>query len=283
MKGLEFVKNLNETLAVTIPDDVLAKLGEIELPDELNTKFKEVFISRERAKSDAGIIEHVVKDERKKIFDIFDKKIETLLPHLLKEDVDEIGKKFQTFEKFDLAVKGVENMQKNSKGKVSEDVQKIQDDFLAKMKAKEDSHKKELLDQQNKFQETQFEFVVKDKLKSYKLAEQFTSITDNLSQLAIIDLKSKPYKYKLESGGVAIYKEENGIDVFAFEEGKESKVTLEKLLDKFVDPFIAKSQGGSGTTPPNGHKPPTPGTLPKIPNGEMSLADRRRAAEAARA
>lgn len=275
MKVTDFVKVLNETLKVNIPAETLTTLESIELPDELGTKFKEVFISKERAKNDSEIIDHVVKEERRNIFGVFDKKIETFLKYVGEDDKADIAKTFQTYEKYSKLDPALEKAWKSNKGKTSEEVQKIQDELTTKLREQGDLMKQKELEWSAKFEDTQFEFTIKDLIKSYNLADAYKAKVDSITKLAIIDFKEKPYKYKLENGKYAILKEKDGIQSYAFEEGTENKLTLEKQLDKFMDDFTAKSAGGAGGDDLSKTKPkPTPTPTP-TPGGN-TLADRRR-------
>jgi hypothetical protein len=257
MKGSDFFKKLNETLGITIPEETLTKLGEIDLPDDLQAKHAEVFISKERAKHDESIIEHIVKEDRKNNFRIMDEKIKQFLPLIGQDQATVIGNTFETFKKMDILTTAVGDAIKASKGKVSEDVRKVEEEWAAKVKAKEEDFAKQLSERDEKNKQMQLEFVIKSKLLGYNFAEPFQNVKDHLTQMAIIDLKSKPYIYELENGSVAIRQEKDGVKRDVFEQGTENKLTLEKMLDSFVDPFIAKSNGktetkkdDSGTTPP---------------------------------
>lgn len=266
MKGIDFFNNLNQPLKITLSEEQTAKLSEIELPDELQAKFSEVFISKERAKNDDDIIKHIVTEDRKKNFKIVDEKIKTFLPFISAEDAAEIEKKFLSYEKLDMLVPALEKAQKAKGSKISEDVQKMQEDYVQKLKDKDEAHKRDLVAMEQRFQELQFEFVVKDKLKGYKLSEAAQSFAEKLPDLAMIDLKKQPYKYELENGSIAIYKEsKDGVKSYAYQENSEEKLTLEKLLDKFVDPFVAKSQGNGSNGKDNGKQEPP--KQPQTPNG----------------
>lgn len=279
MKGSDFFKKLNETLGVQIPEETLTKLGEIDLPEELQAKHAEVFISKERAKHDESIIEHIVKEDRKNTFRIVDEKIKQFLPLIGQEHANVINNTFETFKKLDILTTAVGDSVKNAKGKVSEDVRKVEEEWAAKIKAKEEDFAKQLAERDDKNKQMQLEFVVKSKLLGYNYAEPFQKTKEHIAQMAIIDLKSKPYVYELENGTVAIRQEKDGVKRDVFEQGTETKLTLEKLLDQFVDPFIAKSNGGgSEPQPPGG----TPQSRQITPDKPMNYQERMRAAAAAK-
>lgn len=279
MKGTDFFSKINETTGVTIPEEVLTKLAEIELPDDLQTKFAEKFISKERAKHDNEIIEHITKADRKENFRIVDEKIKQFLPLISQDQATVITNTFETYKKLDMLTTAVGDAIKGAKGKVSEDVRKVEDEWAGKVKSVEENYKKQLEAQEQKNKDMQLEFVIKSKLLGYNFAESFQNVKEHLTQMAIIDLKSKPYIYELENGSVAIRQEKDGVKRDVFEQGTENKLTLEKMLDSFVDPFIAKNNAGKdkdkkdegGSTPP-----------PATPPGEVkTLHDRMRAAAAA--
>lgn len=241
MKASDFLKKLNETLGIQIPEETLTKLAEVELPDDLQTKHGEIFISKERAKHEPEIIDHIVKEDRKNNFRIMDEKIKQFLPLVGQEHANVISNTFETFKKMDILTTAVGDALKNAKGKVSEDVRKIEEEWSQKLSAKEADYQQKLAAQEAKNKEMQLEFVIKSKLLGYNFAESFQNVKEHLTQMAIIDLKSKPYIYELENGTVAIRQEKDGVKRDVFEQGTENKLTLEKMLDTFVDPFIAKS------------------------------------------
>lgn len=280
MKGTDFFKKLNETLGVTIPEDTLTKLNEVELPDELQSKFGEIFISKERAKHEPEIIEHITKEDRKNNFRIVDEKIKQFLPLIGQDQATVITNTFETYKKLDMLTTAVGEAIKGAKGKVSEDVRKVEDEWAAKSKAKEEEFAKQLAAQEQKNKDMQLEFVIKSKLLGYNFAESFQNVKEHLTQMAIIDLKSKPFIYELENGSVAIRQEKDGVKRDVFESGTENKLTLEKLLDGFVDPFVKKSTTPETQPPPGGTTPKTTTVTP--PNGVITHMDRMRAAEAAK-
>lgn len=280
MKGTDFFKNLTETLGVTLPEDLLTKLNDIEIPDEVHAKHKEIFISKERAKNEPEIIEHIVKEDRKNNFRIVDEKIKTLLPMISTEHQNVINNTFETYKKFDILKTALDESFKNTKGKVSEDVRKVEDEWAQKFKIKEDEHARDLAARDQKNKDLQLEFVIKSKLLGYNFAESFQSVKEQLTQMAIIDLKSKPYVYELENGSVAIRQEKDGVKRDVFEQGTENKLTLEKMLDSFVDPFVAKSNGKKEDAKDEGGKTQT-FTAPN--GGPKTHLDRMREAESARA
>lgn len=251
MKGSEFFKKVNDPLGVQIPEDVLAKLAEIEVPDDLQSKFSEVYISKERAKHEPEIIEHVAKETRKDVFRIVDEKIKTLYPFVGQDHQNVLSNTFETYKKLDILKAALDEAKKNdSKGKVSsEDIQKVENEWAEKLKAEKAAHQKEIETLHVKNKEAQFEWIVSSKLGGYTLADQFSPLKDNLAQLALIDLKKKNYLYEVENGTVFVRKEENGIKRDAFEDGTENKLTLERLLDKFVDPFVKKNNAETNNKP----------------------------------
>jgi hypothetical protein len=280
MKGSEFLKKLNETLGVQIPEETLTQLSGIEFPDELQTKHGEIFISRERAKHDEQIVEHITKEDRKNNFKIFDEKIKQFIPLIGQEQGNVISNTFETFKKMDMLRTAVEDSIKTSKGKVSEDVRKVEEEWATKLRVKEEDYNKQLAAQEAKSKEMQLEFVIKSKLLGYNFADSFKSVKEQLTQMAIIDLKSKPYIYELENGAVAIRQEKDGVKRDVFEPNTENKLTLEKMLDTFVDPFVAKNNGASTKDDSSDDSNGKTTTTTTQANGALSHLDRMRMAAA---
>jgi hypothetical protein len=277
MKGSDFLKKLNETLGIQLPEETLTKLAEIEVPDELQTKHAEIFISKERAKHEPEIIDHITKEDRKTQFRIVDEKIKTFLPLISQEQATVITNTFETYKKLDMLTTAVGDAIKGAKGKVSEDVRKVEDEWAAKLKVKEEDFAKQLTAKEVEFKNTQIENLMRAKLLSFNWADSFLPVKDALIKAAIIDIKSKPYLYELESdGSVAIRQEKDSVKRDVFEEGTENKLTLDKMLDKAVDSFVKKSNPDK-TEPDPTRGTPQPRTMPEKVE---TLAERRAAAAA---
>jgi hypothetical protein len=278
MKGSDFIKKLNETLGITIPEETLTKLSEIEVPDEFQAKHQEIFISKERAKHEPEIIEAITKEDRKTQFRIVDEKIKTFLPLIGQDQATVITNTFETYKKLDMLTTAVGDAIKNAKGKVSEDVRKVEEEWAAKVRLKEEDFAKQIAAKETEFKDKQVENIMRSKLLSYNWADAFQPVKEALSKAAIVELKSKPYVFDLETdGSVAIRrKDEGGVLRDVFED--EKRLTIDKVLDKFVDPYVKKSNPDTTNQPPQASGTPQP--RPAMPEKVETLAERRAAAAA---
>ena len=66
MKANEFLKLVNGNLKLELPEDVLTKL-DADLPEGFETKFTEMYLTRDRAKNDDEIIQEITKKSNKNV------------------------------------------------------------------------------------------------------------------------------------------------------------------------------------------------------------------------
>jgi hypothetical protein len=251
MKANEFLKLINATIKSELPEDLLGKL-DVELPEKFDTLFTANYLTRDRAKSDDEIITEITKKSNKSAFTAIDDQIKELLPIVTEEDRQKINSVFSTKEKVALLKPALETALKNAKGKVTDaDIRKVEEEWQGKYKLVLDDAKREKAELVAQMEQKNFAFYVTQKLAGYKLAGSFDGMREHINQMALLDLQSKGYKYEFENGTVVVRQEKEGVvrDVF----NGETKVTLESLLDKFVNPFLSKSNAGNNGNGDGGH------------------------------
>jgi hypothetical protein len=239
MKVSEFLKSINGNLKLELPEDVLAKL-DIDLPETFDARFSEVYLTKERAMSDDTVISEITKKSNKAAFTAIDEQVKELLTFVSDEDKQKINSVFSTAEKVKLLKPALDVALTKVKGKATqEDVRKVEEEWSGKVAAIQATAKAEKEALAKNLQDQQFDFYVANKLSGYNVTKEFTPMRDKINQMALIDLRSKGYRYEFENGVVAVRQEKDGVvrDVF----NGDKKVTLENLLDGFIDPFIAKS------------------------------------------
>jgi hypothetical protein len=250
-----FLRKIAETGGIR-DNDFEAALGasalaEVEIPDTIDEKFNQSFLTRERAKSDPEIVKFHQNDIRKAIFDNVDKHVEYLLPFADDETKEKVKGTFETYKKLELLKEGIERNIKNQKGKAaSEDVRKIEQEWADKIKIQKESHDKELNDMRASFKEEKLVFALKQKINKFQFGEAFKDLKDTLSNSIIDKVRSQSFNdnrvlLELAEDGVNVHVRQNVDgslrDVF----DKENKVTIDSLIQKEVEPFVVKS-GGSG-------------------------------------
>jgi len=256
MKANEFLKLVNTAIKLDLPDDILSKL-DAELPAGFETKFTETYLTRDRAKSDDEIITEITKKSNKKIFTDIDEQVKELLPFISAEEKQKIESTFSTADKIKMLKPAIDNALKaTGKGKVAtEEINKILEENAAKIKTIQDAAKAEKEALIKAMDDKNFEFYVTQQLSGYNVTKEFAPLRPSINQMAITELRQKGYQYVFENGQLVVRQEKDGVvrDVY----DGEKKVTLQGLLDKFIDPFVAKSNpapvvngGGEVKLPP---------------------------------
>jgi len=239
MKANDFLKLVAGNVGIAIPDEVLAKLGE-ELPETFDTKFTEVYLTRERAKSDDEIITEITKKSNKTVLTAADEQIKELLNFVSDEAKQKINSVFSTPEKLKLLKPALDEALTKAKGKLTpDDIRKVEDEWSAKNKAIIEEGKQKEATLIKQMEERNFDFITTSKLAAYNVADPFKNTREQINAMAILALKQKGYKYELENGAIVVRQEKDGITRDVFENDK--KVTFESLIDGFMQPFIAKS------------------------------------------
>ena len=251
MKLNEFLKTIGTTIAIALPED-LSKL-EIELPAEFDTKFSQNYLTRDRAKSDDEIITEITKKANKSKFTAIDDNIKEFLPLVSEEHKKKIESVFDTPEKIKLLKIAMDEKLKDAKGKLTpDDIRKVEDEWSGKYKALQDQAKAEKEALARQMEEKNFDFYVTQKLAGYNVAKEFQATRESLNAMGVLMLKQKGYKYEFENGSIRVMQEKDGVPREVYEGDK--KVTFESLIDKFMDPFIAKSNGGDDKRLPDVRK-----------------------------
>lgn len=246
MKANDFLKLIAANIGVEIPVDVLAKLDD-ELPETFDTKFSGTYLTRERAKSDDEIITEITKKSNKTALTAVDDQIKEFLPILSDEWRQKINSVFSTLEKTKFLKQAIDETLTKTKSKAAdEDVRKVDAEWAAKNKAIADEFKQKEALLVKQMEEKNFDFMVTSKLSAFNIAEPFKATREQINAMAIMALKQKGYKYELENGVVAVRQDKDGIIRDAYDGDK--KVTFESLIDSYMQPFIAKSNGnGTGS------------------------------------
>lgn len=234
----------------------------LEVPEDFVTKHNEVFLTRERAENDDQIVTKIQKTTHLRLLNKVDEMLEPFYSLLPADKVKEIDKAKipLTFERMEHLEKALKDAFKNATVKNSTDVQKVEDEWSAKVKALQEQAKaeKEQLILQNK--EDRINAALKTKLAGYRISDTFKPAQEPIMQIAVS--KVKGFKHNGNSavlgfddqGNLILQQSVDGTlrDIYLKE---NEKFTLDKLLDQEMEPFIVKSNG-NGQPPPDGNQPP---------------------------
>lgn len=268
-KLTEFINELQKTGGIKSADLETAlaasALKDIELPDDFVTGFESAFLTVERAKNDPIIVESVKKTiskADKTVLDNFDERIKNYFQFIDKEDADAINKEPKTFEKWDMLKAALKKQQAAGKGKVNEDANRILEEKENEIKTLKKSHAEELTRQREEINTAIADNTLTTKILSFKFADAFNTPEWRASIAELTkNTVRKEFTLNVDNGELKLLTKSGDSLVEAFE-GNE-KLTVDKLLERKLDKFIAKSTGGTdqngnGAAPPNGgtHKAP---------------------------
>lgn len=251
-------------------------LNDIELPDDFVSGFDNAFLTTDRAKNDPAIVAEIQKSSNRSAFAAFDEKLPGFLQFIDPSDADDIRKTEQTYEKYDKLKVALKKAKEAGRGKINEDANKIleqKNQEITEMKA---AHKAELKAQEEKINSAITNGILKTKILAFKFADAFTPLRESIAELITNNVRGK-FTLSMDKGELKLLQAVNGSDslVEAFE-GNE-KLTVDKLLERELDKFIAKSNG----TGKEGGSPPPTGGAPKVPDLKTATLAELRAMNAA--
>ena len=235
----------------------------LEVPDDFFTKFNETFITRERAENDDQIVTAIQRATHLRLLNKVDDLMEPLYALIPADEAKEIGKAKVplTFERMELLDKALKKAFKNATVKNSTDVQKVEDEWSGKLKATEEKHKLEQTQLIAQHKEDRINAALKTKLAGYRISDTFKPAQEPIMQIAVS--KVKGFKHNGNPGVLSFDDDGNLIlqqsvdgtlrDIYV----KEEKLSLDKLLDQEMEPFIVKSNGNA-PPPPDGNQTPEP-------------------------
>lgn len=266
----EFIIGLAKTGGIKSADLETAMaasgLNDIELPDDFVSGFEGAFMTVERAKNDPTIVEAIKKAISKNdrtALDAIDEKIRGFYQFIDKEDADAINKEPKTLERVDMLKVAFKRQQAAGKGKVNEDANRILEEKEAEIKALKKTHSEELTRQKEEINTAIADNTLTTKILAFKFADAFNTPEWRASIAELTkNTVRKEFTLAVDNGELKLLTKSGDSLVEAFE-GNE-KLTVDKLLERKLDKFIAKSNGGEGQ---NGNGAPKPnGGAPKVPD-----------------
>lgn len=245
-------------------------LKAVELPDDMVTKFNQKYLTRERALTDEQIIKKFSIDAKGKVFDSVDLKLKQLKGKLSQEDQDAIDAEKNTLIKLDLLNHALDNLGKNEDvKKINEAFRKKESEWHEKISSLENTLKEKDATFDKEIQGVKLDYALRSKVAGFKLAPEFSadkhkdfladSTINNLKKNFILEFDEK------DQSIIHLRKEVDGVITDVYEGNKQ--VTLNDVLQKEYEPYIAKSTPGH--TPPPDRKVQVPTDRPLV-NDYMS-------------
>jgi hypothetical protein len=253
-------------------------LAELEITEDFEKKFHNVYLTRDRAENDPEIIKKLNLKSKSEVLDTVDEGLKKLLDRIPKEKLTEIEKEKSTFKRIELINDALGEVLTNTKSTTEKDIQKIEKEWAEKNKAIVEAHKHELKKVLDDAQNDKLNFALKNKIFSYTFSDAYTGMKNATADILINQLRGSqhngtPVVLELDpSGAINVRQETEGGLRDIYSNGNE-KLTIDNLLDPLVQPFVKKAD-----TAPNGggatHKPITPpADRSKMTIHEMMKAD----------
>lgn len=234
-------------------------LAEFELTDQVAKQWDEAYFTKERALNDSSIVSEIQKKAKAQVFNRVDELFEPYYDLLSPEKAAEIGKEvngvrsvYNTNERIEKLREALGARLKETSTKVSEDVQKVEAEWSKKYKDFQELSKKEKADLVNAHKDENVNFGIKTRLAGYKLTDAYKPQESIIHDLIIAKVK----KFRHNGNPAIIERDEDGNlllkqsvegtlrDIYIKD---NDKLTLEKLLDQEIEPFIVKSNGVGST------------------------------------
>lgn len=240
-------------------------LKDIDVPDEVAAKFNQKYLTKERAFADEDVIKKANIDARGRVFDSVDLKIKKFIGKLSTEDQATINAEPNTLLKLELLDKALDGLGKNDDvKKINEQWRKKEDDLHQKISGLETTIKEKESTFTSKVKDIQIDYALKNKLFGFQLASEFdTEEHKNFLAESTINSLRKNFLVELDEKNPSILHLRKNVDGQISEvfEGN-TKVTLDDYLKKKYDPYLKKSGGGTGDTPPKTPPSKVPVTTP---------------------
>jgi hypothetical protein len=232
-------------------------LSEISINDSIKEKFNQAFLTRERALNDPEVVTKIQKQTRAEVFDKVDERLKSLYGFVDDETKTELDKTFETYKRLDMLKDGLEKGIKTKQSKASsEDVRKIEDEWVNKLKNATAAHEKAMKEKDEYYSNEKLNFALRQKIGDFKISDSFASIKEQISESIINKVRNYTHsgnKTTLELGADGILHIRQNVDGSLrdiFTDGN-NKLSVDSLLQKELEPFVVKSNG-AGANGANG-------------------------------
>jgi hypothetical protein len=144
-------------------------LSEISINDSIKEKFNQAFLTRERALNDPEVVTKIQKQTRAEVFDKVDERLKSLYGFVDDDTKTELDKTFETYKRLDMLKDGLEKGIKTKQSKASsEDVRKIEDEWVNKLKAAKSEHEAAMKAKDEFYSNEKLNFALRQKIGDFK-------------------------------------------------------------------------------------------------------------------
>jgi gas vesicle protein len=256
MKVNEFLRSVFEATEIKNNDLEAALqasgLKEVEIPDEVTKKFNDFYMTPDRAMNDPDINKKLKTKHWGYFADTVEKEFKAIVA-LLPEDIKTkyyaipADQTNGIYERLKILQEGVSHINTNGS---TDEVKKVKETHRKEVEALNEAIKREKEERENQvqaFEKTKkdiaLDFALKQKVSGFKLAADFDKpkIKDVIINSTIESLKNG-YKLDFDKDNQTIlFRNKEDGDVY---EGNV-KVTLEKFLEKELEPYTVKNNSGA--------------------------------------
>lgn len=254
MKAKEYFAKLKEQGKISLEDydKFLETIPDtLEIPDTVAATLSDKFMTRDRAKTDSELR----KVFHRELYDAVDAGIHESLPALDVFDAQDIQNEPDTFKKIKKIRAAIERkIEKVGKAPSAEESQKLKElkalneELTAKFGAKDQEWQGKLEANNQKWQKDLNDFKIdhtlSEKILKYSLADEFDK--DSVTRLIKLDLLNKNSLALGENGQIIVQEVVDGKAKPKFD--GNDPVTIEKLLEAQVKPFLKKNNSDAGDT-----------------------------------
>jgi hypothetical protein len=275
MKAKDYFSKLKEQGKISLEDydKFLETVPDtFEIPDAVSATLSDKFMTRERAKTDTELR----KVFHRELYDAIDTAIHSSLPELDVFDANDIQNEPDTFKKLKKFAPAIQNKVKKAAGAGVEDsaklkeLKQINEDLLAKFAQKDADYQSKLeannKQWEGKVSDFKLDHMLSEKILKYDFAEGYNK--EATARLIKSDLLSTNKLALSENGQISVLEIVDGVAKPKFDDtDKNTPVTIEKLLEAQVKPFLKKNnadEGGEGTQ----QRQQTTKTIPVNTNGK---------------
>lgn len=284
MKLKDFFQNKNKQAKISNEDfnKVVETMPDLDIPDVWVNLFDNEFLTRERAVADQKIYAKIQAEQ----LDAVDKILVDYLPIVGDDDKVSIQNEKSTFQKLKLLKDGISKSIDRIKTENPSNDEKIKEltkqnqDYVSKIAAVNKQWETTITEKEKAFENhkkgMQLDWSLDKKLGEFTFADEYKDVKSTLTKTIIDKVKTENVLVLDESGNIQVHeKTESGVTKQKFN-GNDA-VTLDKLLEEPLKPFLKKNNGGDPPKPGTPQQRQTPGrqTDGNIDPNKLTLQQRR--------
>lgn len=254
MKLAAFFEKKAKQGNIALNEELKKKLEgvEIDIDDVFVNMFDQEFLTRDRAVNDK-----VVNDKiRAEVLDATDTILKDVVPFLTDKDKVEFQNETKTFTKLkllkDALGRTIENVKKEnpSNDEKVKELTKINQEYVDKWAAEKKQWETTITEKDKKFEEEKkvmrLDWTLDKKVGDYTFADEFKEVKGTLVKTILDKVKGENVLILDDNGQIQVHeKTESGVTKQKF--NGNDPVTLDKLLEEPLKPFLKKNNGaGTG-------------------------------------